>query len=74
MDPNQHTPQNLSGTFDGVLSSFGADIPQISTFITFALGSIGFDKYFNAGAWAIILNSLFRQLQSPTYSAELINR
>ena len=53
MDPNQTAAQNLSGTFDNVLASFGTGVPQISTIVTVVLGSIGFDKYFNAGAWAI---------------------
>jgi hypothetical protein len=52
------TPEELTGqqasAFRGIMGSFGASIPQISTVIGIVIGSLGLPKYFDAGSWTII--------------------
>src|ERR1044072_9451015 len=52
------TPEELTGqqasAFRGIMGSFGAIVPQISTVIGIAIVSLGLCQYFDAGSWTII--------------------
>ena len=45
---------SLEATFSGILEEYGTSVPQFSVVIAVIIGSLGFDKYFNAGIWTII--------------------
>lgn len=45
---------SLASAFDSILKEFGTSVPQLSIVIAVIIGSLGFDEYFNAGAWTIV--------------------
>jgi hypothetical protein len=64
----------LSSAFNDILRLYGTSVPQLSLLVAVVLGSVGFNEYFNPGAWTAMavlsfaLVYLFRRQISPRLS------
>jgi hypothetical protein len=53
-DNTNEQSKSLDSIFSPILEEFGTNAPQLSVVVAVIIGSLGFDSYFNAGAWTIV--------------------